>query len=132
MIDACRLLKPPKINEPRGNVTFIESNRHIPFTIQRAHYLYDVPAGAERGWHAHKALHQLIISISGSFNTHLDDEHSKKTVHLNRSYNSLYVCPIIWREIDNFSCGAACMLLTSDYYDELDCYREYDRFLADA
>ena len=132
MIDKCNIIELPKINEPRGNLTFVESNRHIPFAIQRVYYLYDVPGGAERGGHAHKALHQLIIAMSGSFDIHLDDGYSKKTVHMNRSYNGLYVCPMIWREIDNFSSGAVCMVLASDFYDELDYYREYNEFIIDA
>ena len=129
MIDNCKIMELPRINDPRGNLTFVESNHHIPFAIQRVYYLYDVPGGAERGGHAHKALHQLIIAMSGSFDIHLDDGHSKKTVHMNRSYNGLYVCPMIWREIDNFSSGAVCMVLASNYYDELDYYRDYSQFI---
>lgn len=132
MIDKCHIIELPKISEPRGNLTFVESNRHISFAIQRVYYLYDVPGGAERGGHAHKALHQLIIAMSGSFDIHLDDGHSKKTVHMNRSYQGLYVCPMIWREIDNFSSGAVCMVLASDYYDEQDYYRDYSAFINDA
>lgn len=132
MIDRCKVIDLPKIHDPRGNLTFVESTRHIPFAIQRVYYLYDVPGGASRGGHAHKALHQLIIAISGSFDIRLDDGESKKTVHMNRSYNGLYVCPMIWREIDNFSSGAVCMVLASNYYDELDYYREYDQFIIDA
>lgn len=132
MIDKCHIIELPKISEPRGNLTFVESNRHIPFEIQRVYYLYDVPGGAERGGHAHKALHQLIIAMSGSFDIHLDDGHSKKTVHMNRSYQGLYVCPMIWREINNFSSGAVCMVLASDYYDEQDYYRDYENFIYDA
>ena len=132
MIDQCRIIELPKISDPRGNLTFVESGRHVPFPIQRVYYLYDVPGGAERGGHAHKALHQLIIAISGSFDIHLDDGSAKKTIHMNRSYNGLYVCPMIWREIDNFSSGAVCMVLASEYYDELDYYRSYDAFTTDA
>jgi len=122
----------PRINDPRGNLTFVEANRHIPFDIQRVYYLYDVPGGAERGGHAHKALHQLIIAMSGSFDIHLDDGYAKKTIQLNRSYKGLYVCPMIWREIDNFSSGAVCMVLASAYYEESDYHRNYDSFIVDA
>jgi dTDP-4-dehydrorhamnose 3,5-epimerase-like enzyme len=132
MINKCQIFDLPRINDPRGNLTFVEGNRHIPFDIRRVYYLYDVPGGAERGGHAHKALHQLIIAMSGSFDIHLDDGYAKKTIHMNRSYNGLYVCPMIWREIDNFSSGAVCMVLASDYYDEQDYYRDYDTFLSDA
>ena len=130
MINRCDIIKLPRISDPRGNLTFIEGGRHIPFEIQRVYYLYDVPGGAERGGHAHKALHQLIIATSGSFDVHLDDGYSKKTVHLNRSYYGLYVCPMVWREIDNFSSGAVCMVLASDYYKESDYFREYSEFLS--
>jgi len=132
VIESCKTIDLPIINDPRGNLTFVEAGRHIPFDIRRVYYLYDVPGGAERGGHAHKALHQLIIAMSGSFDIHLDDGFAKKTVHMNRSYYGLYVCPMIWREIDNFSSGAVCMVLASNYYDELDYYRDYDQFVADV
>ncbi len=131
-ITNCQLIDLPKIHDHRGNLSFVEGGRHIPFDIRRVYYLYDVPGGAERGGHAHKELHQLIIAMSGSFDIHLDDGNSKKTVHMNRSYYGLYVCPMIWREIDNFSSGAVCMVLASDYYDELDYYREYTEFINAA
>lgn len=130
-IDNCILIDLPKIQDVRGNLTFIEGERHIPFEIKRVYYLYDVPGGAARGGHAHKALHQLVVATSGSFDVHLGDGYSKKTIHMNRSYYGLYVCPMIWREIDNFSSGAVCMVLASDYYDELDYYREYEQFIGD-
>ena len=132
MIEKCTIIDLPRINDPRGNLTFVEAGRHIPFDIRRVYYLYDVPGGSERGGHAHKALHQLIIAMSGSFDIHLDDGCAKKIVHMNRSYYGLYVCPMIWRQIDNFSSGAVCMVLASDYYDELDYYREYKAFVNDA
>jgi hypothetical protein len=131
-LDKCQIFDLPRINDPRGNLTFVEASRHVPFEIRRVYYLYDVPGGAERGGHGHKALHQLIIAMSGSFDIHLDDGYAKKTIHMNRSYNGLYVCPMIWREIDNFSSGAVCMVLASDYYDELDYYRDYNQFISDA
>ena len=102
----------------------------MPFDIQRVYYLYDVPGGAERGGHAHKALHQFIIAMSGSFDVVLDDGQGKKRIHLNRSYYGLYVCPMIWRELDNFSSGSVCMVLASNLYDEADYYRDYEEFLA--
>jgi hypothetical protein len=129
-LDSCKIVDLPKISDPRGNLTFIEGENHIPFDIKRAYYLYDVPGGAERGGHAHKDLHQLIIAISGAFDIVLDDGHEKKRYHLNRSYFGLYVCPMIWREMDNFSSGAVCLVLASNNYDEADYYRNYDEFLA--
>lgn len=126
----CRICELPRISDPRGNLTFIEGGRHVPFDIQRVYYLYDVPGGAERGGHAHKALQQLIVAMSGSFDVVLGDGQIKKRFHLNRSYNGLYVCPMIWRELDNFSSGSVCMVLASNHYDETDYYRDYDAYLA--
>lgn len=131
-IEHCTLIDLPRIQDARGNLTFIEGERHIPFAIKRVYYLYDVPGGSERGGHGHKKLNQLIIAVSGSFDIHLDDGRSKKSVHMNRSYYGLYVCPMMWREIDNFSSGAVCMVLASEYYDELDYFREYSQFVSDA
>lgn len=127
-IDFCKIIDLPKITDSRGNLTFVEGNNHIPFNIQRVYYLYDVPGGAQRGGHAHKDLHQLIIAMSGSFDVLLDDGTNKKRIHMNRSYNGLYVCPMIWRELDNFSSGSVLMVLASNKYDEEDYYRDYDKF----
>ncbi|MCW8884114.1 MAG: FdtA/QdtA family cupin domain-containing protein [Motiliproteus sp.] len=128
----CEIVELPKICDPRGNLTFIESGRHMGFDIRRVYYLYDVPGGSERGGHAHKELHQLVIAMSGSFDIHLDDGKEKKTISLNRSYQGLYICPMIWRDIDNFSSGAVCMVLASEYYDERDYYRDYSQFFANV
>jgi len=127
-IDLCKVIELPKIQDARGNLTFVESNNHIPFDIQRVYYLYDVPGGSARGGHAHKDLHQLIIAMSGSFDVLLDDGKNKKTIHLARSYYGLYICPMIWRELDNFSSGSVCMVLASNKYDESDYYRDYAEF----
>ena len=113
-LDQCRIIELLKIADPRGNLTFIEGNSQIPFDIKRVYYLYDVPGGGERGGHAHKELSQLIIAMSGSFDVILDDGENKKRVHLNRSYQGLYVCPMIWRELDNFSSGSVCLVLASN------------------
>lgn len=126
----CKIVELPKISNPRGNLTFIEASRHVPFDIRRVYYLYDVPGGAERGGHAHKALHQLIIAMSGSFDVMLDDGGEKKRVHLARSYYGLYVCPMIWRELDNFSSGSVCLVLASNMYEESDYYRDYEEFMT--
>jgi len=128
-LELCRVIDLPKISDPRGNLTFIEGGRQIPFDIQRVYYLYDVPGGAERGGHAHKGLTQLIVAMSGSFDVVLDDGNRRQRFHLNRSYQGLLVCPMIWRELDNFSSGSVCMVLASNLYDEEDYYRDYDNFM---
>ena len=128
-IKQCSTINLPKIADPRGNLTFIEGGRHVPFQIQRVYYLYDTPGGAERGGHAHKELQQLIVAMSGSFDVILNDGREKKRFHLNRSYYGLYVCPMIWRELDNFSSGSVCMVLASNFYDESDYFRDFQEFL---
>lgn len=131
-LEDCQIVELPKISDPRGNLTFVENQKHIPFDIKRVYYTYDVPGGAERGGHAHKELKQLIIPMSGSFDIALDDGFQKRKFRLNRSYFGLYVCPMIWREIENFSSGSVCMVLASEFYSEADYYRDYDEFLRDA
>ena len=127
----CKIIDLPKVGDPRarGNLTFIEGGLHVPFPIRRAYYLYDVPGGAERGGHAHKELHQLIVALSGSFDVVLDDGREKRRFPLNRPYHGLYVCPHIWRELDNFSTGAVCLVLASEVYSEEDYWRDYGEFL---
>ena len=128
-LELCRIVELPRITDPRGNLTFIEGGRHVGFDIRRVYYLYDVPGGATRAGHGHRKLHQLMIAMSGSFDVTLDDGREKRKYHLNRSYYGLYICPMIWRDIDNFSSGSVCMVLASDYFDESDYYREYADFL---
>lgn len=120
----------PKVNDQRGNLTFIEGQSHVPFEIKRVYYLYDVPGGAERGGHAHKKLQQVMIALAGSFDVLLDDGKQKTTVHLNCPYQGLYVSDMTWREMSNFSSGSVCLVLASTEYDESDYYRDYDAFLA--
>lgn len=129
ILEQCRIVELPKIEDPRGNLTFIEGGRHVPFDVKRVYYLYDVPGGAARGGHAHKELKQLIIAMSGSFDVVLDDGLRTKRFHLNRSYFGLYVCPMIWRELDNFSSGSVCLVLASSLYTESDYYRDHGEYL---
>jgi dTDP-4-dehydrorhamnose 3,5-epimerase-like enzyme len=124
-----KLIDLPIINDPRGNLTFIESEQNIPFDIKRVFYLYDVPGGESRGGHAHKQLYQFIIAASGSFDVVLDYGSTKDRFPLNRSYYGLYIPPMVWREMDNFSSGSVCLVLTSDYYDESDYIRDYKTYL---
>jgi len=118
----------PVIPDHRGNLSFVEGGRHIPFEMKRVYYLYDVPGGASRAGHAHKNLKQLFIAMSGSFDVVLDDGHIKEKVTLNRSYRGLVVNPMVWREVDNFSSGAVCLVIASEYYDEGDYFRSYVDF----
>ncbi len=126
----CHIIELPKITDPRGNLTFLENSRHVPFDIKRVFYLYDIPTGEDRGAHAHKALHQLLICLSGSFDVTLDDGTEKKTVHLNRPWQGLHIPPMIWAAEVNFDPGSVCLVLASMLFDESDYYRDYDQFLA--
>lgn len=125
----CKIIDLPIVEDRRGNLTFIEGGKHVPFDIRRVYYLYDVPGGSHRGGHAHKELHQLLIAMSGSFDILLDDGRTKFKYHLNRSYYGLYIPPMIWREIDNFSSGSVCMVLASEHFSEDDYCRDYDCFV---
>ncbi|MDP2270212.1 MAG: WxcM-like domain-containing protein [Archangium sp.] len=129
-IEGCRLIELPRINDPRGNLTFIEGTVHVPFDIKRVYYLYDVPGGESRGGHAHRELEQLIVAMSGSFDVIVDDGSARKTFTLNRSYVGLYMPTMVWRELVNFSSGAVCTVMASHRYDEADYYRDYDAFVV--
>lgn len=127
-LERSHIIELPRVVDRRGNLTFIEEKRHIPFEIKRVYYLYDVPGGETRGGHAHKQLQQFIIAANGSFDVVLDDGASRERHHLNRSYYGLYIPSMVWRELDNFSSGSVCLVLTSDYYIEDDYIRDYDLF----
>ena len=129
-INDCKLVELPKIGDPRGNLTFLEGGRHVPFEIKRVFYLYDVPGGETRAGHALRTCHQFIIAMSGSFDVVLDDGRQKERYQLNRSYTGVYVPPLIWRELDNFSSGSVCAVLASECYDGSGYYRTYDDFLG--
>jgi dTDP-4-dehydrorhamnose 3,5-epimerase-like enzyme len=128
-IDKCRIIELPKITDPRGNLTFIEGGKHLPFEIRRVFYLYDVPGGAYRAGHALKKCHQFLVAISGSFDVVLDYGKERQRLHLNRSYYGIHIPPMIWRELDNFSSGAICLALASEPYAPDDYYREYTDYL---
>ena len=124
-----RIIQLPKIEDVRGNLTFVESSGAIPFDIKRVYYLYDVPGGASRAAHGHKELQQLVIAMAGSFDITIDNGSEKSTYSLNRSYYGLYIPPMTWRDLDNFSSGAVCLVLASEFYDESDYFRDYDQFI---
>jgi dTDP-4-dehydrorhamnose 3,5-epimerase-like enzyme len=128
-VQKCKLIDLPKMTDPRGNLTFIEEEKTIPFPIKRVFYIYDVPTGESRGAHAHHKLEQFLICISGSFDVDVDDGYNKKKFHLNRPWQGLYVPPLTWAAETNFDPGSVCVVLVSDYYDEKDYIRNYDEFL---
>jgi uncharacterized cupin superfamily protein len=128
-VNDCLLLSLPINHREKGNITVFENEITLPFSIKRVYYLYDIPGGETRGGHAHKDLHQLIIAAGGSFDVVLNDGTSEKTVTLNRPYQALKIVPGIWRELNNFSSGATCLVLASDNYRESDYMRDYDEFL---
>ncbi len=125
----CHLIDLPKVQDARGNLTFIEGERHVPFDIRRVFYLYDVPGGSTRAGHALRTCHQFIVSLSGAFDVVLDDGSEKQRFHLNRSHYGLYVTPLTWRELDNFSSNSVCLVLASEPYQESGYFRDYDSFL---
>ncbi len=123
-----KLIELPKIPDRRGNLSFFEENRHIPFAIKRTYWIYDVPGGETRGGHAYHKLEELVIALSGSFDVEYEDATGKHVVSLNRSYFGLYLPKLTWRSISNFSTNAVCMVAASDFYDEADYIREYEVF----
>lgn len=129
-IDQCKLVELPVIENPQGHLTFIEEERHVPFSIARVYYLYDVPEGAARGGHAHRELEQLIVPIGGSFDVIVDDGSERRSFHLDDPKLGLYLPRLIWRELENFSAGSFCLVLASAWYDEADYYRDYGDFQA--
>jgi dTDP-4-dehydrorhamnose 3,5-epimerase-like enzyme len=132
VLSECKLIELPKVTDPRGNLTAVEGSIQVPFEIRRVFYLYDVPGAATRGGHAHRQLEQLIIAVSGSLDVSLDDGHQQQRFHMNRSNCGLYVCPMIWHELSNFTPGSVCLVLASQTYSEVGYYRNYTAFLKAA
>jgi dTDP-4-dehydrorhamnose 3,5-epimerase-like enzyme len=127
-ISDCRIIGFPRIEDPRGNLTFVEGGNHLDYDIKRVYYLYDVPGGASRGGHAHRQTHELLVAMSGSFAVVLDDGDVTQRFHLNRSWYGLYVPPMTWRSLEDVSSGSVCMVLASERYSEADYFREYADF----
>jgi len=125
----CRLIDLPKIADSRGNLTFLEGGRQVPFWIKRAYWLYDIPGGEQRSGHAYHRLQEFAVALSGSVDFHLHDGHVERVVTLNRSYFGLYIPAMIWRHIENVSTNAVCLLLASDFYSEDDYLRDREAFL---
>lgn len=125
----CSIVDLSKVHTIAGNITVVENGDNIPFEVKRVYYLYDVPAGEERGGHAHYELEQYIVAAGGSFDVTLDDGLNKKKFILNRPNLALHVVPGLWREINNFSSGSISLVLASEKYDENDYIRNYNDFI---
>lgn len=130
-IKECRIIELPKIHDPRGNLSFIEEENHVPFQIKRVYWIYDVPGGQVRGGHAFKEQNELIVAISGSLDVYVDDGKDNKLISLNRSYYGLYIPSGIWRQMQNFSTNSLAMILSSTEYTERDYIRDYYQFKKD-
>jgi dTDP-4-dehydrorhamnose 3,5-epimerase-like enzyme len=130
MMEHCRIIDLPKHADPRGNLSVVEGNIHVPFDIERVYYLYDVPGGSARAGHGHVELQQLMIAMSGSFDVIVDDGYERKKFHLNRSYYGLYIPKMMWREVENFSSGGVCLVMASTKFDKSDYYYNYNEFAA--
>ena len=120
----------PKVADPRGNLSFIQNNDQIPFDIKRTYWIYDVPGGMYRDGHAFRTQHEFIVALSGSFDVVLHDGVEEKRIHLSRSYYGIYVPPMTWRSIDNFSTNSVALVLSSTLYDANDYIRDFDEFKA--
>ena len=123
------IIELPKISDPRGNLSFVESDGHIPFTVKRAYWIYDVPGGMHRDGHAFRLQHEVIIALSGSFDVTLHDGLNETCHHMARSYYGLYVPPMTWRKIDNFSTNSVVLVLSSELYDPEDYVEDFLEFL---
>jgi len=128
-LKSCVLLDLPKILDPRGNLSFLEENKQIPFAVRRTYWIYDVPGGEQRGGHSFNQNHEIIIALSGSFDVVLDDGFDKKVFSLNRSYYGLYVPNLIWRHMENFSTNSLALVISSTSFNADDYERNYDKFL---
>ena len=127
-VNDCKLIELEKISDVRGTLSVIEKNA-IPFEFKRVYYLYDVPSDAYRGGHSHKVQSEFLIALSGSFDVIIDDAKEKKAITLNKPNKGLLITPGIWRELENFSSGAVCLVLASDVFEEKDYIRDYEDFI---
>jgi dTDP-4-dehydrorhamnose 3,5-epimerase-like enzyme len=125
----CKIIELPKIQDPRGNLSFIEEETHFPFEIKRAYWIYDVPGGQIRGGHAFRKQHEMIVALSGSLDVIVDDGTDRRIYSLNRSYYGLYIPSGIWRQMENFSTNSLALVLSSTEYLEEDYVRDYDEYI---
>ena len=129
LLDQVKIIDLPKMEDPRGNLTFIEEDNQIPFKIERVYWIYDVPGGQIRGGHAFKVQKEIVIALSGSFDVVIDSGSEKRTYSLNRSYYGLFIPAGLWRQMKNFSTNSLAMVITSTKFSEIDYIRNYDEFL---
>ena len=129
LLDKVKIIDLPKMEDPRGNLTFIEEDNQIPFKIERVYWIYDVPGGQIRGGHAFKVQQEIVIALSGSFDVVIDSGSEKRTYSLNRSYYGLFIPAGLWRQMKNFSTNSLAMVITSTKFSEIDYIRNYDEFL---
>lgn len=129
-VGECREMQLPKVADPRGNLTYVQGGTDVPFAIRRVYWIYGVPGGEERGGHAYRRLHEVIVALSGSFEVHIDDGSRRRTHLLSRGYVGLYVPNMIWRQLESFSTNAVCLILASEPYDEGDYIRDHTEFRA--
>lgn len=122
------IIQLPKITDPRGNLSIVESEQHVPFDIKRAYWIYDVPSGMQRYGHAFRTQHEFIIALSGSFDVILDDGNGEQLFHMDRAYYGLYVPPMTWRRIENFSSNAVVYVLSSELYDPEDYIEDFEEY----
>ena len=128
-IEDIKIIEIPTIKDDRGDLSFIENDSFLPFSLKRIFYIHAIPKDAERGGHAHKRLQEFIICLKGSFDLHLDDGTNKKILSLNSASSGVYTPSMIWRDMKNFSEGCICIVIASELYDEEDYYRDYNKFL---
>lgn len=124
----CRMIELPRVQDARGNLTFIESLRHVPFAFQRVYWIYDVPGGERRGGHAYRTANEFLIALSGSFDVVFDDGSASQVITLNRSYFGIFVPKLVWRHLQNFSTNAVCLVMASTPFTESDYIRDYSEF----
>ena len=128
--NAPHIFQLPKVSDPRGNLSFVESEGHVPCEVKRAYWIYDVPGGMHRDGHAFRKQHEVIIALSGSFDVVLNDGNGEQRHHMARSYYALYVPPMTWRMIDNFSTNSVVLVLSSEPYDPEDYIEDFQEYVA--
>ena len=129
-VDDCKIVVLPKISDRRGNLTFVEGDRHLPFQIRRSFFIYDIPTGESRGAHAHRQQEQFLLCLSGGYVVELDDGKNRKSVKLDRPWEGLYIPPMVWASETQFNPGSIVLVFVSDVYKESDYIRDYQEYLA--